>query len=141
MGREDKILQSYPPRSPKALWTNPAASPLGALQMSKAKAAASAKKGSSKVDASSSEGFPILKYSEADLVRSLDMCKLYPAKVLKVGSDDQYFIHYQGWNRKWDKWVHASLLMKEGPEADKYAKDLEEQEKKRKAAREAEKRG
>ena len=62
-------------------------------------------------------------------------------KVLKVGSDDQYFIHYQGWNKKWDKWVHASLLMKEGPEADKYAKDLEEQEKKRKAAREAEKRG
>ena len=75
------------------------------------------------------------------ILRSLDMCKLYPAKVLKVGSDDQYFIHYQGWNRKWDKWVHASLLMKEGPEADKYAKDLEEQEKKRKAAREAEKRG
>jgi mortality factor 4-like protein 1 len=91
--------------------------------------------------AEGTEGFPIIKYAEGDLVRSLDMVKLYPAKVLKVGSDDQYFIHYQGWNKKWDKWVHASLLMKEGPEADKYAKDLEEQEKKRKAAREAEKRG
>ena len=83
------------------------------------------------------EGFPIQKYQEGDLVRSLDVAKMYPAKILKIGADDQYFIHYQGWNKKWDKWVHASLLMEEGPKAEKYAQDLEELEKKKKIARDS----
>jgi hypothetical protein len=48
-------------------------------------------------------------------------------KVVRVGADNQYFIHYQGWNKKWDKWVHASLLMPEGPEAEKFGKALAEQ--------------
>ena len=77
MGREDKILGILFRSHHKLVWTNPAASPLGALQMSKAKAAASAKKGSSKVDASSSEGFPILKYSGGRPgAHSFDVAKL-----------------------------------------------------------------
>jgi hypothetical protein len=27
--------------------------------------------------------------------------RLYEAKVIRVGAEDQYFIHYQGWNKKW----------------------------------------
>ena len=74
------------------------------------------------------------RYGDGDLCRSLDQGKLYQAKVVKAGEDDQYFIHYQGWNKKWDKWVHASLMMAEGPEAEKYAKKLADAEKKREEA-------
>jgi len=81
------------------------------------------------------DGFEIQKYADGDLCRSLDQGKLYQAKVVKAGEDDQYFIHYQGWNKKWDKWVHASLMMAEGPEAEKYAKKLADAEKKREEAK------
>lgn len=57
-----------------------------------------------------------------------------------MGADNQYFIHYQGWNKKWDTWVHASLLMPEGLEAEKYALKLVDQERRRKEAREQAKR-
>lgn len=32
----------------------------------------------------------------------------------------QYFIHYQGWNAKWDKWVDADLLLKVRRSVDKW---------------------
>ena len=35
------------------------------------------------------------KFKEGESCRSLDQGKLYPAKVLKCGDDDAYFIHYQ----------------------------------------------
>lgn len=68
---------------------------------------------------------------------SLDQGRLYEAKVVRCGEDGQYFLHYQGWNKKWDKWVHASLMMKSGPEADKYAKKLRALEAKRQEAKKA----
>lgn len=80
-------------------------------------------------------------FAEGDLVRTLDRGKLYNAKIIRVGADNQYFIHYQGWNKKWDRWVHASLLLPEGPEAEKFAAKLADQEKKAAAARESAKRG
>lgn len=80
------------------------------------------------------EGFEIQVYDENENVRALDQGKLYPAKVVRCGDAEQYFIHYHGWNKKWDKWVHASLIMKDGPEADKYAKKLAARERKRSGA-------
>lgn len=62
---------------------------------------------SQKKGASNGE-FPIVKFSEGQAIRSLDQGKLYQAKVVRVGDDDQYFIHYQGWNKK----VNLCSLMK-----------------------------
>ena len=45
-------------------------------------------------------GLPVRPYHEGALCRSLDQGKLYEAKIVRVGADDQYFIHYQGWNKK-----------------------------------------
>mmetsp|Transcript_61460 Transcript_61460/g.84466 ORF Transcript_61460/g.84466 Transcript_61460/m.84466 type:complete len:407 (-) Transcript_61460:466-1686(-) len=78
-------------------------------------------------------GFEILQYNEGEGVMALDQSRLYRAKVVKSSHDAQYFIHFQGWNKKWDKWVHASILMKEGPAALKYANKLHEEQKKRDA--------
>ncbi|KAI9184147.1 Esa1p-associated factor [Blastocladiella emersonii ATCC 22665] len=44
---------------------------------------------------------------------------LYEAKVLKVRHDDgcdrEYFIHYKGWNVKWDEWVTNGRMLKWQP--------------------------
>ena len=102
-------------------------------------------------------------------------CVCAYAQIVKRGDDNQYFIHYQGWKKKWDwcvgvrcvyvcalmvvsyrarvvpascvcvcacvgvcactcSWVHASLLIKEGKEAEECAKRLKDEEKQRKAA-------
>jgi len=43
---------------------------------------------------------------------------LYEARVLRVrrndkrGGREECFIHYQGWNKKWDEWMPASALQK-----------------------------
>ena len=48
------------------------------------------------------------------------VASFYPqAKVLKVASTEErteYFLHYQGWNVRWDKWVAQGLVMKDCPE-------------------------
>jgi len=54
-----------------------------------------------------------LQYSSGDTVFALDGGRTYKAKVLKSQIMDgatQYFIHYDGWNRRWDKWVKSSEL-------------------------------
>lgn len=50
-----------------------------------------------------------------DIVLALDNNTLYEAKVLRVqnvGGTCKYFIHYQGWHRKYDTWVDESLIAK-----------------------------
>lgn len=81
------------------------------------------------------------KFKEGELVRCLDNGMLYESKVLRVGNDSNYFIHYQGWAKRYEKWVHSSLIMPEGPAAEKYAVQLKELQKKRKETRETAKRG
>ncbi|XP_031630470.1 uncharacterized protein LOC116345339 [Contarinia nasturtii] len=41
---------------------------------------------------------------------------LYPAKILKsrIRAEDEqtrYFVHYMGWNKKWDEWVAGDRLL------------------------------
>jgi len=41
---------------------------------------------------------------------------LYEAKCIKIkkeGNQYQYFVHYQGWNKKWDDWVTESRMLKQ----------------------------
>ncbi len=51
-----------------------------------------------------------------DIVYAADCGKLHEAKILKIQSLDnhesntKYFIHYQGWHRKYDTWIDDHLL-------------------------------
>ena len=47
-------------------------------------------------------------YAEGDLILVEQGGKLHEAKVLKLGdgrSGQDVFVHYQGWNKKWDSWA------------------------------------
>lgn len=52
-------------------------------------------------------------------------------KVMKLkesGNKYTYFLHYMGWNSRWDKWVAESDLMAAGPEAQEMQKQLKEKQ-------------
>lgn len=62
-------------------------------------------------------------FEKDEIVLAKDNGQLYDAKVLKVleikpgaaaaaAAGQQYFIHFQGWKSKWDKWVPADELLK-----------------------------
>lgn len=57
------------------------------------------------------------------------MIKLKPS-----GEQFTYFLHYMGWNSRWDKWVVESDLMAAGPEALEMQKQLKEKQKKEKVS-------
>eukprot|EP01031_Cornospumella_fuschlensis_P032252 gene32252-39007_t len=52
-------------------------------------------------------------YQSNEKVFALDEGKLYKAKIIKVSEMNDkrhYFIHYDGWNRKYDKWAESKIL-------------------------------
>ena len=52
-------------------------------------------------------------FKAGDEAMAIDSGKLYEVKVLKaqnLNGVTKYFIHFQGWNKRWDKWVDASGL-------------------------------
>jgi mortality factor 4-like protein 1 len=54
-----------------------------------------------------------MKYALNDVVMALDSGKLYEAKVLKgqnIGTTSKYFIHFQGWAKKFDVWIDEQGL-------------------------------
>mmetsp|Transcript_4193 Transcript_4193/g.5406 ORF Transcript_4193/g.5406 Transcript_4193/m.5406 type:complete len:298 (-) Transcript_4193:271-1164(-) len=83
------------------------------------------------------------KFSEQEVVFARDQDQLYKAKILKITPPSQkkvmYFIHYMGWNTRWDKWVSEDTLMKDGDEAKDMQKKLKH-ELKNKGKKVAEKR-
>lgn len=65
-------------------------------------------------------------FTEGMLVLANDCGKHYGAKILRAqcfNNSWKYFIHFQHWNRKWDKWVDEGSLQK-------YSIDLDDQVKK-----------
>lgn len=57
-------------------------------------------------------------------------CHAMPCQVIKLkpsGEQYTYFLHYMGWNSRWDKWVIESDLMKEGPQAEEMQKQLKKE--------------
>lgn len=56
-------------------------------------------------------------------------------KLKPSGDQFTYFLHYMGWNSRWDKWVVESDLMAAGPEALEMQKQLKEKKKKQKVGR------
>lgn len=39
---------------------------------------------------------------------------IYEAKCLKLSTLDgvpKYFVHYKGWNNRWNEWVHEDRLL------------------------------
>lgn len=54
---------------------------------------------------------------------------LYEAKILKVQLKEKstkYFVHYAGWNVKWDEWVAESRVVKHNEEGLKKQKELKQ---------------
>lgn len=49
-------------------------------------------------------------------------------KLKESGNKYDYFLHYMGWNSRWDKWVSESDLMAAGPEAQEMQKQLKEKQ-------------
>eukprot|EP00903_Cladosiphon_okamuranus_P007568 g7342.t1 len=77
------------------------------------------------------------KFKAEDKVFAMDGGDLYEAKVIKLkpsGDQFTYFLHYMGWNSRWDKWVVETELMAAGPEALEMQKQLKEKKKKQKVS-------
>eukprot|EP00808_Paulinella_micropora_P016810 g50928.t1 len=74
---------------------------------------------SKKEDAKDVEG---AKFKIEDPVISTHRGMLYEAKVVRVRKSDkpdvniEYFVHYQGWNKKWDEWVPEERLFENNAE-------------------------
>ncbi len=54
-----------------------------------------------------------MKFEFNDVVMAIDKGKLYEAKVLKsqnIGTTWKYFIHFQGWAKKFDVWIDENLI-------------------------------
>jgi len=56
-------------------------------------------------------------FNTNELVFALHQGKTYKAKILESKFDEtanewQYYIHYDGWNKKWDTWAEADVLQK-----------------------------
>ncbi|CAN0010437.1 unnamed protein product [Choristocarpus tenellus] len=84
------------------------------------------------------------KYNPEDKVYAMDNGDLYEAKVIKyklAGEEYTYFLHYMGWNSRWDKWVTEKDLMAAGPDAEETQKRLKEQKKRDKARAEGGRKG
>jgi len=71
-----------------------------------------------------------LKYNEGDKVFCFHGPLLYEGKVQKVKLKEKlpkYFVHYSGWNTKWDEWVTESRMMEYSEETIKKQKELKQQ--------------
>ena len=50
-----------------------------------------------------------------ELVMAMDSGKPYEARIINImdcNGTTKYFIHFNGWNKKWDKWVDNASLLK-----------------------------
>jgi hypothetical protein len=48
------------------------------------------------------------RYEVDEIVCVKDRGKIYEAKIIKTqqwSNDWHYFVHFQGWNKKWDRWT------------------------------------
>lgn len=64
-------------------------------------------------------------------------CPCVLCQVIKLkpsGEQFTYFLHYMGWNSRWDKWVVESDLMAAGPEALEMQQQLKDKKKKAKVS-------
>jgi hypothetical protein len=55
------------------------------------------------------------KYEINELVCVKDRGKIYEARVINTQSFNDmwhYFVHFQGWNKKWDRWTDESEISK-----------------------------
>jgi mortality factor 4-like protein 1 len=80
-------------------------------------------------------------YEVDETVLSLNHGLYYEAKILNImeKEDDKslmYFVHYQGWAKKWDEWVSADNLLKDNEEGrEKKAQLVVEKAEKERAAK------
>eukprot|EP00611_Tribonema_gayanum_P030352 TRINITY_DN840_c1_g1_i1.p1 TRINITY_DN840_c1_g1~~TRINITY_DN840_c1_g1_i1.p1 ORF type:complete len:335 (-),score=139.47 TRINITY_DN840_c1_g1_i1:76-999(-) len=78
------------------------------------------------------------KYSQEELVFVQDDGLLYKARIMKLKQTDDgkhhYFVHYLGWNSRWDKWSEEEELMPDGPESEELQKRLKDEIKQRQGA-------
>lgn len=78
-------------------------------------------------------------YVESEKVLAYHGALLYEAKVLKVDHKEDpvthvrkplFFLHYQGWNDRWDEWVESNRILKYNDENKKIQEDLRNEHKK-----------
>lgn len=71
-----------------------------------------------------------LKFTDGEKVLCFHGPLLYEAKIHKLRVKERvtkYFVHYAGWNTKWDEWVADSRVVKYNDEGLKKQKDLKQQ--------------
>ena len=55
------------------------------------------------------------KFARNEIVLAKQKTLFYPAKIIKVDDNKkpvQYFVHYNGWTKKWDEWVPENNMIK-----------------------------
>ncbi|KAI3684667.1 hypothetical protein L6452_33892 [Arctium lappa] len=81
------------------------------------------------IDVGSKEYLPRLKsFRQGEKVLAYHNHRIYEAKVLEVDSRrKRFYVHYQGWKKKWDEWVGMDRLMKHDKENLQKQKSLEKE--------------
>lgn len=70
------------------------------------------------------------KYNDGDKVFCFHGPLLYEGKIQKIKVKEKvtkYFVHYSGWNTKWDEWVAESRVLENSEETIKKQKELKQQ--------------
>ncbi|KAK3268386.1 hypothetical protein CYMTET_23111 [Cymbomonas tetramitiformis] len=65
-------------------------------------------------EAKTSKENPRRHFEEGDRVLVPDGKQLYEARILECEKNEghwEYYVHYQGWNKKWDEWLAAKLVL------------------------------
>lgn len=60
-----------------------------------------------------------IEFTVGEIVSILDSGKKYDAKILKIEKNNcvnHYFIHFQGWAKRWDKWAEPGSVFKKSEE-------------------------
>lgn len=74
---------------------------------------------------------PTQKFVEGEKVLCFHGPLIYEAKCLKCRPSEketfEYFVHYAGWNKKWDEWVPQKRVLKHNPRNVSRQKDLKAQ--------------
>jgi mortality factor 4-like protein 1 len=79
------------------------------------------------VEEPAAEKVPGANYEITEVVLAYSYSNYYPAVVLRVAKDGDscnYFLHFNGWNKKWDMWMPEDRIMKLNEENKAKAKEI-----------------
>jgi mortality factor 4-like protein 1 len=79
------------------------------------------------VDASAATTSTSASFKVGDRILATHGTLRYVAKILEVDEEQGYFVHYDGWNKKWDEWITLDRMFEDNEENRIIAQRLKEE--------------